>query len=124
VRATCSAAPAGADVEGIVAAHYRKVIAEKTRDALARLRAKGRRVSGHLPYGYRLGADGRKLEPDALEQAERALIRRLAPGRSLRGLAGELEALGVLARNGRPFAARTLSRLVTDRTVSHSKTGS
>ena len=43
-----------AGVEGIVAAHYCKVIAEKTKDALARLRAKGRRVSGHLPYGYQL----------------------------------------------------------------------
>ena len=45
------------------------------------------------------------------------LLRGLAPGRSLRALAGELEVRGVLARNGRPFAARTLSRLVTDRSV-------
>jgi DNA invertase Pin-like site-specific DNA recombinase len=31
-------------VEGLAAEHYRRVISEKTRDALARLRAKGRRI--------------------------------------------------------------------------------
>ncbi len=108
-----------AGVEGIVAAHYRKVIAEKTRDALGRLQAKGQRVSGHLPYGFKLAADGRSLDADPVEQAQLELIRRLAPGRSLRALARELEARGAVARNGRPFAARTLSRLVTDRAVGH-----
>jgi len=42
-------------VEGLAAEHYRRVISEKTRDALARLRARGRRVSRWAPYGYRFG---------------------------------------------------------------------
>ena len=42
-------------VEGLATEHYRRVISEKTRDALARLRAKGRRVSRFAPYGFRLG---------------------------------------------------------------------
>ncbi len=109
-----------AGIEGIVAAHYRKLVAEKTRDALARLRANGKRVSGHLPYGYRLLAEAR-LAPDAGEQATLRRIGALhAAGLSLRGISRALAADGAMARNGRPFAARTLSRLVTDRPVSHS----
>jgi site-specific DNA recombinase len=99
-------------VEGLMAEHYRRLIGEKTRDALARLRAAGRRYSGAPPYGYRLAGDNRGLEPDAAEQARVMLVRQLAPGRSLRVLAAELAARGVLARNGRPFAPMTLSRLV------------
>jgi DNA invertase Pin-like site-specific DNA recombinase len=104
-------------VEGLAAEHYRRVISEKTRDALARLRANGRRVSGRLPFGYQLAGDGITLEPEPEEQAALALIRTLAPGRSLRGLASDLAARGVMARNGRPFAPMTLSRFVTDRAV-------
>ncbi len=44
-------------VEGL-AEHYRRVISEKTREALARLRAKGRRVSRFAPYGSRLVPGG------------------------------------------------------------------
>src|SRR5262249_55763222 len=42
-------------VEGLAAEHYRRAISEKTRDALARLRSQGRRVSRWAPYGWRLG---------------------------------------------------------------------
>ncbi len=55
-------------VEGLAAEHYRRVISEKTRDALARIRAKGRRVSRFAPYGYRLAAGGR-LVTNPKEQA-------------------------------------------------------
>ncbi len=66
-----------AGIEGIVAAHYRKVISEKTRDALARLRATGRRYSGLPPYGFRFGPDGR-LVRDRREQAALRSDSRLA----------------------------------------------
>ena len=46
-------------IEGLLAEHYLKVISEKSRDALARLRAKGRRVSRFPPYGSALGPGGR-----------------------------------------------------------------
>jgi hypothetical protein len=91
------------------------LIGEKTRDALARLKGLGRRISRHLPYGYRLAADGMHLEPEPAEQSVLALIRALGPGRSLRALAVALAERGVLARNGRPFAPSTLSRLVPNR---------
>jgi len=49
-------------VEGLAAEHYRRVISEKTRDALARLRANGRRVSRWAPLGSR-GHAGRVPAP-------------------------------------------------------------
>jgi len=102
-----------AGVEGLMAEHYRPLIGEKTRDALARLKGQGRRVSRHAPYGCRLASDGLHVEPEPQEQAALAWLRALAPGRSLRALAAALAARGILARNGRPFAPMTLARLVT-----------
>lgn len=105
-------------VEGLAAEHYRRVISEKTRDALARLRAQGRRVSRFAPYGFRLAPGGR-LTPDPREQATLSRIAALrASGLSLRAISRTLAARKILARSGRPFAPMTLARLVTNRTVS------
>jgi DNA invertase Pin-like site-specific DNA recombinase len=105
-------------VEGLAAEHYRRVISEKTRDALARLRAKGRWVSRFAPYGYRI-APGGQIVPDAVEQAVlREIVALRGASLSLRAISGALAARGRLARNGKPFAPMTLSRLVTNRSVS------
>ena len=99
-------------VEGLAAEHFRRVISEKTRDALARLRAKGRRVSGHAPYGYRFGPEARVIT-DRNEQVTLSTIAALArEGLSLRAISRRLAERGRVARNGRPFAAQTLARLV------------
>lgn len=111
-------------VEGLAAEHYRRVISEKTRDALARLRAQGRRVSRWAPYGFRLAPEGR-LRPDPREQAVLGLIAALrASGRSLRGISRELAGRGILARNGRPFAPKVLLGLVTNRSLGNKQLAS
>jgi DNA invertase Pin-like site-specific DNA recombinase len=108
-------------VEGLAAEHYRRVISEKTRDALARLRAKGRRVSRWAPYGFRIGPGG-SLFREPREEAILARIRALnASGASLRGIARQLAVNGVMARNGRPFAPATLFHLVRNRPVANSR---
>ncbi len=109
-------------VEGLAAEHYRRVISEKTRDALARLKATGRRYSRVPPFGWQPTADGRRLEPEPTEQAALCLIRLLSSGRSLRALSAELARRGILSRSGRPFEAKTLSRLVADRGIGHNET--
>jgi len=107
-------------VEGLAAEHYRRVISEKTRDALARLRTRGQRISRFLPYGFQLAPDG-YLVPEPAEQAVLAQISILrAAGCSLRGISHALASQGILARNRRPFAPMTLARLVTNRAVSDS----
>ena len=108
-------------VEGLAAEHYRRVISEKTRDALARLRAKGRRVSRFAPYGHRLAAGGRLVahpkEQALLHQIE-ALRRQ---GLSLRAISRALAGRGALARNGRPFGPSTLLGIVRNRRVMNAK---
>jgi len=104
-------------VEGLAAEHYRRVISEKTRDALARLRANGRRVSRFARYGYRL-APGRRLVVSPREQVVLAKIVALRNrGFSLRAISRALATQGVLARNGRPFGPSTLLAIVRNRTV-------
>src|SRR5712692_102367 len=106
-------------VEGLAAEHYRRVISEKTRDALARLRAKGRRVSRFAPYGFRLAARGRLLA----NPREQVLLGQIAAprhrGLSLRAISRTLAARGILARNGRPFGPSTLLGVVRNRTVAN-----
>jgi len=68
---------------------------EKTRDGLARLRAKSRRVSRIPPYGFALGPGGR-LVPRPEEQVVLAEIVTLRTMRhSLRAVARALAGRGV-----------------------------
>ncbi len=64
------------NVLGSVAQWERETIAERTADALAHLRSKGKRISRFAPFGYRLNSDGR-LEADPSEQEAARTIRRL-----------------------------------------------
>lgn len=113
---------------------FRLQTGDKTRAALERLRRLGCLGSGQAPYGWRalnrvVQANGRKhrpLEPVPHEQRALDRIAELTDtGRSLRALSRQLEAEGYLARNGKAWQPRALSRIVTrvvtDRTVGHSQ---
>jgi site-specific DNA recombinase len=104
-------------VEGLAAEHYRRVISEKTRDALARLRANGRRTSRWAPYGSRFEPGGRIVPAPKEQVALRAIATLGARGLSLREISRALAKRGIHARSGRPFAASTLNVLVHNRTV-------
>ncbi len=100
------------NIIGALSQWERKAIGERTRAALAHLRAKGRRVSRFAPYGYRLAPGGR-LAPNPKERAALAEVARLrARGLSLRAISKALAARGILARNGRPFGPSTLLGVV------------
>lgn len=72
----------------------------RVRDALAAKKARGERV-GTVPYGSRLSADGRHLEPDDAEQAVITMVVRLSgEGLSQRAIAARLAASGVVGRTG------------------------
>jgi len=103
-------------VEGLMAEHFRRLIGEKTRDALARLKSKGQRFSRIIPYGYRVSKDGVHLEPDPNEQEVIEIIQTTETG-SVRRLSRELEAKGILARNGKPFSPASIWRIVSSRTI-------
>jgi DNA invertase Pin-like site-specific DNA recombinase len=86
------------------AEYERALIAARTRAALQAKRRKGERVSGIIPFGYRLGDDGRTLLADDQEQAAMAAIRALrAAGTSLRAVADELNRRAIRTRSGTPW---------------------
>ncbi len=95
-------------VEALLAEHYRRLVSEKTRDALGRLRHEGRRFSGHIPYGYRL-VKGNRLEVDFPEQEVLTRISTLKrKGLSIRKIVRTLNEEGFSPRNGKEFAPSTL----------------
>ena len=97
---------------GVVAEWERGIIAERTAAALAHKRTQGEHV-GAVPFGFRIGADGRLEEhPDELRTI--ALMKRWRRrGASYQQLADRLNADGVRARRGR-WSKSSVHALVND----------
>lgn len=95
--------PEAALLRGVVdvfSQYERALIRARTKAALAVKRARGERV-GSVAYGFRLAADGVHVEAHPEESAVVARVRALrADGRSLRQIASNLDASGVLPRGG------------------------
>jgi len=96
-------------------AHGRDGRAAWTRDltsaAMRSMRERLLYTGGRVRYGYRVGDDGRLVEDDH-EQAVMGTARELrASGLSLRAVAAELTARGMLTRGGRSFDAKGVARL-------------
>lgn len=100
-----SDAPEGVMMRGIVdvfAQYERAVIRARTTAALAAKAARGERV-GSVAFGYRLAADGVRVEPDEREQGVIARVRELrTSGLSTRAIVARLAAEGATSRSGRP----------------------
>src|SRR6476469_1391228 len=66
------------------AEYERLIISARTRSALEAKRRRGERVSGSVPFGYSLAADGRTLAPNTVEERTIRDIRSLrAEGSSM-----------------------------------------
>jgi DNA invertase Pin-like site-specific DNA recombinase len=79
----------------------RDQISERTCLAMAHKRANRQRVSGPVPYGFRLAADGVRLLEAPAEQQGIQLIQRLRrQGYSTRQIGRELERRGLRPRSG------------------------
>ena len=95
------------------AQYERALIRARTKAALAVKKAKGQRVSRHIPYGYQLGTDGVHLAPIEAEQATISAARQLrASGLSLAAVARELASRGLHSRTGAPFVDTQISRML------------
>lgn len=87
--------------------HHRRL----TKMALAAKKARGERV-GEVPFGYQVGQDGTRLEPNAAEQSTIAAVRELAgKGLSVRAIASELASRGVVGRSGNPLDKTQVHRI-------------
>jgi|HubBroStandDraft_1064217.scaffolds.fasta_scaffold70662_2 site-specific DNA recombinase len=98
--------------------YERALIRARTKAALAAKAAKGERVSGGIPFGYRLDVDGVHLVAVEGEQATIARARKLAAeGRTLRAVAAQLAAEGRVSRKGATFSACQVARMVASAEV-------
>jgi DNA invertase Pin-like site-specific DNA recombinase len=89
----------------------RDQVAERTSMAMAHKKANGERV-GSVPYGFKLAADGVRLEPDASEQAAVTLAKQLrGDGQTLREIAQRLALDGFKPR-GKQWHAMTVKNMV------------
>jgi DNA invertase Pin-like site-specific DNA recombinase len=74
----------------------RDVLAERTRNALGHMRRQQKRISGPIPYGYTLAADGETLLPVASEQGIiHRIAHRRAKGQTLAAIAASLTSDGI-----------------------------
>jgi DNA invertase Pin-like site-specific DNA recombinase len=97
----------------VFAEFERGMIRARTRAALAARRTRGLRVSGHLPFGRALGADGRSLVPCPGEAATVRLAYELRRERlTLRAVAVRLAYAGHMARSGRPFGPQAVANML------------
>ncbi len=93
----------------------REAIGERTRDVMNHKRANGERV-GNVRFGYRLGADGKHVEPDAAEQGVLQEIRRLRQsGHTLRRIAAALNRQALRTRRGSAWRLEHVARILKQR---------
>ena len=69
-------------------------IRERIGQVKADQKARGRFLGGSIQFGYRLGDDGALVPHDAEQEAIREIVALKAQGRSLRAIAGEMQAKG------------------------------
>lgn len=94
------------------AEYERSVICARTRVALAVMKRQGLRV-GSVPYGSKLAADGKALEPcEAEQKVLRVVVALRAKGLTYRAIATQLEAEGLVSRSGKRWHPQTVSRMV------------
>jgi DNA invertase Pin-like site-specific DNA recombinase len=97
------------------AEYERLLIQARTRAALAVKRARNERV-GAPPYGWRLAADGVRLEADPAEQATVARVQQYRrEGLTLREIGERLASEGVAPRAGGRWHPQTIANMVKGR---------
>lgn len=92
----------------------RGLIRDRTKAAMNHKRRNRERISGRIPFGWRLDLDGVSLVEDPAEQAilvEIAELRRA--GHSLREIAGELNGRKISAKNGKPWVHSSVSAILS-----------
>jgi DNA invertase Pin-like site-specific DNA recombinase len=99
----------------VFAQYERAVIRARTKNALAVKRGRDERISGRLPYGMCLAADGVHLEENTDEQAVISIARDLhMAGLSSRVIASRLAERGLYSRVGTMFTPSAILAMVAD----------
>lgn len=93
----------------VLAEFERDQVAERTKTALAHLRHQGKRISGRIPFGYSLAANGVDLLPHPNEQDAIRLMQELRlQGCSLREIAAALTERGIPTKTRTAWSAEAI----------------
>ncbi len=109
------------NVMGSVSQWEREAIGERTKDALAALRAQGKRISRHAPYGYRTDGNGSWVPDEHEQQAVGLIVQLRARGLSLRQIGAELQRQGIRSRTDTGLSPTTIRKVL--QRVHHTATG-
>jgi DNA invertase Pin-like site-specific DNA recombinase len=91
--------------------YERLMIKVRTVAALVALRRRGLRI-GNLAYGYTLGDDNKTLRASAEELAvAEEIADRVARGDTLRKIAADLDARGIMTKGGRPWSFQSVAAI-------------
>jgi len=92
----------------------RNQCAERTALAMAHKASRGEFCGGQAPYGMRVADDGVTLEADEAEQRViRAVHEAAGRGLSVRAIAAELAAAGIVSRTGKPLGKSAVHTILT-----------
>jgi DNA invertase Pin-like site-specific DNA recombinase len=93
----------------------RQMTRARTKAALAEKRKRGERVSGAIPYGYTLAADGVHLDICEREQDVIALVRSLrCDGLSYRAIVAAMNTNNVATRTGNVWQLRQIQNILAN----------
>ncbi len=90
----------------------RRQIGERTKVALAHMRANGQRTSRFAPFGFRHGDNGTLLEVAHEQEAIRLILRLRDRGLSFNKIGEQLEAMGHVGRNGQRLSAKVIRSVI------------
>lgn len=83
------------------------------RSAMDRKREKSERISGRIPYGFRLAVDGKSLVVDEAEkEVVDTILAMRARGFKLRQIVSTLNLRGVPTKGGKPWCVSTVHTLI------------
>ncbi len=89
------------------------LVAERTKGALDHLRTQGKRISGRIPYGYDLSADGETLILNPSQQEGlRFMLTLRAAGKGRRKIAAALTAQGFATKTGAPWSPQAVGSIL------------
>lgn len=96
----------------VLAEFERDLVSERTKAALSHKKRKGERT-GEVPFGFRVAADGVRLERDENETRIIELIQSLRDqGLSYAAIAAELDAAGMAPKKAKRWNAMTVRNIV------------
>lgn len=97
----------------VLAEFERDQIAERTKGALSHMRNQGKRISGQLPYGYDLAADGENLVLNPREQEGLRLILALRQaGKGRRRIAAALNERYISTKTGTAWSPQAVGAIL------------